>query len=40
LIKENTQFNFLKSNGEEIELFDKNTKKYKLRDSKWVLSDG
>ena len=40
LIKENTQFNYLKSFGEEIELLDKNTKKYKLRDSQWVLSDG
>ena len=40
LIKENTPFNYLKTNGEEIELLNRNTKKYKLRDSKWVLSDG
>jgi hypothetical protein len=40
LIKENTQFNYLKTNGEEIELLNRNTKKYKLRDNKWVLSDG
>jgi hypothetical protein len=40
LIKEKTQFNYLKSNGEEIVLFDTNTKKYKLRDNKWILSNG
>jgi hypothetical protein len=40
LIKEKTQFNFMKSNGEEIILFNQHTKKYKLRDNQWVLSDG
>jgi len=39
LINKEVDFNFLKTNGDEIYLYNKNTKKYKLRDSKWVLSD-
>jgi len=39
LIDESANFNFLTVNAEEIELVNRHTKKYKLRDSKWVLSN-
>ncbi len=39
LINEVGSFNYLAVRGEEIELVNKHTKKYKLRDGKWVLSD-
>jgi len=35
-----SNFNFLSVNANEIALHNQNTKKYKLRDSQWVLSDG
>lgn len=40
LFKEDVQFNFMLSNGNKIELFNHNTKEYKLRDNQWVLSNG
>lgn len=39
LVKEDIVFSFLTKKAEEIELFNKNIKKYKLRDSKWVLAN-
>jgi len=40
LTNKNVQFNFLERRAEEIVLHDQNTKRYKLRDGQWVLSDG
>lgn len=40
LIKKDVKFNFLATRAGEIVLHDQNTKRYKLRDCKWVLSDG
>jgi hypothetical protein len=40
LVNEGVRFNYLTANGEEISLMNQHTKKYKLRDGKWVLSDG
>ena len=39
LINESVQFNYLTVNAEKIELVNKHTKKYKLRDGKWVLAN-
>ncbi|MFK8011015.1 MAG: hypothetical protein AB8B80_03175 [Marinicellaceae bacterium] len=39
LVKEGVVFSFLKNKAEKIELINKHTKKYKLRDSKWVLAN-
>ncbi|MCF6288657.1 MAG: hypothetical protein L3J53_05395 [Proteobacteria bacterium] len=39
LIKENVQFNYLTINSEKIELLSQHTKKYKLRNNEWVLSN-
>jgi len=36
LVKKDIFFSFLTNNAEEIELVNKHTRKYKLRDSKWV----
>lgn len=40
LINKKSNFNFMSTNANEIALHNQNTKKYKLRDSQWVLSDG
>lgn len=40
LIGQDINISYLATNAEEIELINKHTKKYKLRDGKWVLSDG
>jgi len=40
LLNEGADFNFLIRNAEEIELENKHVKKYKLRDAKWVVSNG
>ena len=39
LVEENIVFSYLNKNGEEIELVNKHSQKYKLRDSKWVLAN-
>ena len=39
LVKEDIYFSYLTNNAEEIELVNKHTQKYKLRDSKWVLAN-
>jgi len=39
LISESASFNYLTVRGEEIELINKHSRKYKLRDGKWVPSD-
>jgi len=39
IFNEDVFFPYLRTNGEQIELSNEHTKKYKLRDSKWVLSD-
>lgn len=39
LVKEDIVFSFLTNNAEQIELVNKHSQKYKLRDSKWVKSD-
>ena len=38
LTDKETSFHYLVSHGEKIELVNKNTKQYKLRDGKWVLA--
>lgn len=40
LLNKKANFNFMQANAAEILLHNQNTKKYKLRDSQWVLSDG
>ncbi|MCF6319764.1 MAG: hypothetical protein L3J83_10905 [Proteobacteria bacterium] len=40
LTNKDVRFNFLATRAEEIILHDQNTKRYKLRDGEWVLSDG
>jgi len=40
LINKKANFNFMSANANEIALHNQNTKKYKLRDSQWVLSNG
>lgn len=40
LTNENANFNFLESRAQEIVLDNQHAKKYKLRDGKWVLSNG
>ncbi len=40
LTNNEVRFNFLETRGEEIILHDQNSKRYKLRSGKWVLSDG
>ncbi len=39
LVKEDIVFSFLTTNAEKIELVNKHTQKYKLRDAKWVLAN-
>lgn len=39
LTNKDAKFNFLSTRAEQINLHDQNTKRYKLRDCKWVLSD-
>lgn len=39
LVKEDIVFSFLTKNAEKIEMFDKNIKKYMLRNSKWILAN-
>lgn len=39
LVKEDIVFSFLTNKAEEIELVNKHSQKYKLRDSKWVLAN-